>query len=99
MPEGIFVRVSDSDPEMLRYLAGRGISPGERFSVRERQPFGGPLFVVFGEREHAIGGQLAGAMRVEVDQTARRAPRSSKGKRRSMAASEATASPSSPRHC
>ena len=63
---GLFVRVSDSDPEMLRYLAERGISPGERFAVRDRQPFGGPLFVVFGEREHAIGGKLAGAMRVEV---------------------------------
>jgi DtxR family Mn-dependent transcriptional regulator len=66
--EGLFVRVSDSDPEMLRYLAGRGISPGDRFEVLERQPFGGPLFVVFGEREHAIGGALAGAMRVELDQ-------------------------------
>ncbi len=64
---GLFVRVSDSDPEMLRYLAERGISPGERFVVRERQPFGGPLFVSFGEREHAIGGRLAGAMRVEVE--------------------------------
>jgi len=60
------VRVSDSDPEMLRYLAERGISPGDSFSVRERQPFGGPLFVRFGEREHAIGGALAAAMRVEV---------------------------------
>jgi DtxR family Mn-dependent transcriptional regulator len=65
--EGRFVRVSDSDPEMLRYLADRGISPGDRFTVRDRQPFGGPLFVAFGEREHAIGGQLAGAMRVEVE--------------------------------
>ena len=64
---GRFVRVSDSDPEMLRYLAERGISPGDRFTVRERQPFGGPLFVLFGEREHAIGGELARAMRVEVD--------------------------------
>jgi len=70
--EGVFVRVSDSDPEMLRYLAERGIAPGERFLVRARQPFGGPLFVRFlhtetgGEREHAIGGQLARAMRVEV---------------------------------
>lgn len=65
--QGLFVRVSDSDPEMLRYLAERGIAPGERFVVRDRQPFGGPLFVLFGEREHAIGGDLAGAMRVEVD--------------------------------
>ncbi|HWX74046.1 MAG TPA: metal-dependent transcriptional regulator [Solirubrobacteraceae bacterium] len=65
---GVFVRVSDSDPEMLRYLAGRGISPGERFLVRARQPFGGPLFVRFGSAEHAIGGQLARAMRVQLDQ-------------------------------
>jgi DtxR family Mn-dependent transcriptional regulator len=67
---GMFVRVSDSDPAMLRYLAERGIAPGDRFAVRDRQPFGGPLFVVFGDREHehAIGGELAGAMRVEREQ-------------------------------
>jgi DtxR family Mn-dependent transcriptional regulator len=64
---GIFVRVSDSDPEMLRYLADCGIAPGERLAVLERQPFGGPLLIAFGEREHAIGGQLALAMRVAVD--------------------------------
>jgi DtxR family Mn-dependent transcriptional regulator len=67
--EGLFVRVSDSDPEMLRYLAERGISPGERFTVRERQPFGGPLFVVFGGNEHAIGGRLASAMRVVLERS------------------------------
>jgi DtxR family Mn-dependent transcriptional regulator len=35
--------------------------------VRDHQPFGGPLFVEFGGHEHAIGGRLAGAMRVAVD--------------------------------
>jgi DtxR family Mn-dependent transcriptional regulator len=64
---GVFVRVSDADPEMLRYLSERGISPGDHLLVRERQPFGGPLFVSFGKHEHAIGGQLAHAMRVELD--------------------------------
>jgi DtxR family Mn-dependent transcriptional regulator len=64
---GVFVRVSDSDPAMLRYLSERGISPGDRFQVRDRQPFGGPLFVSFGGREHPIGGLLARAMRVELD--------------------------------
>jgi DtxR family Mn-dependent transcriptional regulator len=63
---GRFVRVSDSDPEMLRYLAERGIGPGDRFEVLDRQPFGGPLFVRFGKREHTIGGDLARAMRMEV---------------------------------
>jgi DtxR family Mn-dependent transcriptional regulator len=65
--QGVFVRVSDSDPEMLRYLARCGIAPGMRFVVRERQPFGGPLFVRFGEHEHALGGRLARAMSVELD--------------------------------
>jgi DtxR family Mn-dependent transcriptional regulator len=74
--EGLFVRVSDSDPEMLRYLAERGISPGDRFTVRDRQPFGGPLFVTFGSEEHAIGGELAGAMRVELDGSAPGVPAS-----------------------
>ena len=61
---GTFVRVSDSDPQMLRYLAERGIRPGMGLSVRERQPFGGPVFVEVAEAEHAIGGELAERMLV-----------------------------------
>jgi DtxR family Mn-dependent transcriptional regulator len=63
---GIFTRVSDSDPEMLRFLAERGIAPGDRFEVIEKQPFDGPLFVRFGDQVHVLGGSLAQAMRVEV---------------------------------
>src|SRR6059058_4564056 len=63
---GLFVRVSDSDPEMLRYLAARGIAPGDRFEVVEKQPFDGPLFARFGNEIHVFGGALAQAMRVEV---------------------------------
>jgi len=61
---GCFVRVSDSDPAMLRYLTERGVAPGDTFEVVERQPFGGPLFVRFGEDVHAFGGALASSMRV-----------------------------------
>jgi DtxR family transcriptional regulator, Mn-dependent transcriptional regulator len=64
---GVFVRVSDSDPGMLRYLAQLGITPGDRFEVVDRQPFGGPLFARFGGGVHALGGELAAAMRVEPD--------------------------------
>jgi DtxR family Mn-dependent transcriptional regulator len=63
---GVFSRVSDSDPEMLRFLAGRGISPGDGFEVVDKQPFDGPLFVRFGQDVHVLGGALARAMRVEV---------------------------------
>jgi DtxR family transcriptional regulator, Mn-dependent transcriptional regulator len=71
---GVFVRMSDADPEMLRYLSERGISPGDRLHVRERQPFGGPLLVSFagGGSEHAIGGRLARAMRVQLDRESAR---------------------------
>jgi len=65
---GRFTRVSDSDPEMLRFLADRGISPGDTFEVIDKQPFGGPLFIRFGDNVHVLGGDLAKAMRVEVDQ-------------------------------
>jgi DtxR family Mn-dependent transcriptional regulator len=63
---GTFVRVSDSDSEMLRYLSQRGISPGHAFTVVEKQPFDGPLFLRFGADTHVVGGALARAMRVEV---------------------------------
>lgn len=65
--QGTFVRVSDSDPEMLRYLAEQGILPGGRVHVLERQPFGGPLLVSVDGREHTLGGGLLHAMRVEVE--------------------------------
>jgi DtxR family transcriptional regulator, Mn-dependent transcriptional regulator len=63
---GTFTRVSDSDPEMLRFLAERGIAPGDRLEVVDKQPFDGPLFVRFGGDVHVLGGSLAQAMRVEV---------------------------------
>ncbi len=64
---GLFVRVSDSDPEMLRYLSGLGLAPGERLQLIRREPFEGPLIVGFAGAEHPLGVALAQAMRVEVE--------------------------------
>ena len=64
---GMFTRISDSDPDMLRFLAERGIAPGTAFEVIDKQPFDGPLFVQFGDEVHVLGGNLTRAMRVEVD--------------------------------
>jgi DtxR family Mn-dependent transcriptional regulator len=64
---GVFARISDSDPDMLRFLAERGIAPGDEFEVIDKQPFDGPLFVRFGDDVHVLGGALARAMRVELD--------------------------------
>jgi DtxR family Mn-dependent transcriptional regulator len=63
---GTFARISDSDSDMLRFLADRGIAPGDAFEVVDKQPFDGPLFVRFGERVHVLGGELARAMRVDL---------------------------------
>src|SRR2546421_4071783 len=47
---GRFVRVSDANPDMLRYLAEQGVSLGERLIVTGHQPFGGPMFIRIGRR-------------------------------------------------
>jgi DtxR family transcriptional regulator, Mn-dependent transcriptional regulator len=67
---GHFVRVSDADPGMLRYLAEQGVTLGDRLVVTGRQPYGGPVFVEFSGRPLAFGGELARAMRIEVEEGA-----------------------------
>ena len=63
---GRFVRVSDTDPEMLRYLDRRGIALGDELEVVAREPFDGPLTVRFGSEDHVLGGGLTRAMRIDV---------------------------------
>jgi DtxR family transcriptional regulator, Mn-dependent transcriptional regulator len=63
---GRFIRMSDSDPEMLRYLHERGIGIGESLEVLDVQPFDGPMTVRFGDDLHTLGGGLARAMRVSA---------------------------------
>jgi DtxR family Mn-dependent transcriptional regulator len=63
---GRFIRVSDSDPEMLRYLHDRGIGIGDELEVLDVQPFEGPMTVRFGDDLHTLGGGLARAMRVSA---------------------------------
>ena len=65
--QGIFVRVSDSDPEMLRYLSERDVTPGERVHVIDRQPFDGPMFLQLAGRQLVLGGTLIASMRIELD--------------------------------
>jgi len=65
-----FVRISDAEPEMLRFLGERGIVPGARLKLVERQPFDGPLFVRVGRNVHVLGATLARAMRVQREQPA-----------------------------
>src|SRR3954451_8569481 len=62
---GTFVRVSDADPEVLRYVTERAVSRGDAFRVMDKEPFERPIAVRFGETVHVLGGALTKAMRTE----------------------------------
>jgi DtxR family Mn-dependent transcriptional regulator len=66
---GIVSRVSDRDPEHLRYLGALGIVPGARVDVLEHLPFEGPVRIrvsIDGREpaEHVLGRPLAGVIRL-----------------------------------
>jgi DtxR family Mn-dependent transcriptional regulator len=52
-------RVTDRDPDALRYLGGLGIRPGTELDVLERAPFGGPVWGGLEGRCRALGPPLA----------------------------------------
>jgi DtxR family Mn-dependent transcriptional regulator len=64
---GVLVRVSDSNPAMLRYMAEKGIAPGMELEMTGREPFGGPLAVRSGKRELRLGRELAAVMRMRME--------------------------------
>ncbi len=59
--EATVSRVSDSDPDILRYLFGLGIVPGAALVLGERGPFDGPLLLKVGGAPNArvIGMRVA----------------------------------------
>lgn len=59
------VRVTDDDPEMLRYLAELEITPGVELLVVSRAPFEGPITLRIGATLHSIGPALASQVMVE----------------------------------
>jgi DtxR family Mn-dependent transcriptional regulator len=64
---GLFVRVSDSNSEMLRYLTEQGIAIGARVEMIERQPFDGPCTITIDGAAHTLGMTLARAMQIDRD--------------------------------
>ncbi len=58
-------RVSDRDPERLRYLGELGLYPGAALTLVEILPFDGPLRVRIEETEHLISRSLASAVSVD----------------------------------
>jgi DtxR family Mn-dependent transcriptional regulator len=60
-------RVSDSDPDMLRYAAGLGLRPQTRLTLINAEPYGGSLRVKVGKAEQSIGRELAQHVYVSVE--------------------------------
>jgi Fe2+ transport system protein FeoA len=72
-------RVSDRDPEALRYLEQLGLVPGRSIDVESQEPFGGPVWVRVGRKRHAVGRELAGTIYVSAAGPARSASQAPSG--------------------
>lgn len=66
--EGSISRVKVRQEDKLVYLAEVGIIPGERFEIVGKAPFGGPVRLAIKRGEQTLGAELAGSVRVHVDQ-------------------------------
>ncbi len=67
-PDGARVvvrRVTDEDPELLRYFAARNLRPGAPVCLLDREPFGGPLRLRVGDREERVSPDAARHVFVE----------------------------------
>ncbi len=61
------IRVSDRDPELLRYLGAMDLIPGATISIDARMPFDELLRLKIGDFEHVVGKQVAEAVFVVAD--------------------------------
>ena len=64
-------RVSDRDPDILRYLSSLGIKPGVELRLLEKGPFDGPLMLQVGDaaKVHALGVKVCAEIHVSVAAT------------------------------
>ena len=60
----IVQRVSDDNPDLLRYLTELGLTPGVLVQLEAVAPFGGVYTVRIGKQMHAIGDMVAQAVLV-----------------------------------
>jgi DtxR family transcriptional regulator, Mn-dependent transcriptional regulator len=58
-------RIGDEEPEFLSYVAELGLRPGVHIRSLGRAPFNGPFRIRVGEREHALGAEVAAEIWVE----------------------------------
>jgi len=79
--ESTIAQVSDHDPALLRYLGELGLFPGTRVRILEKAPFSGPIKADIGGRQHQLGLEVCGAVRVEPPSRARQVGSPDSGER------------------
>ncbi len=62
----VIKRVSDHDPDMVRYMHELGLLPNVRVRVLHKEPFEGPLKIQVDDRELVVGYKLASFIFVEL---------------------------------
>ncbi len=67
--DGVVVRVSEDEDDVVAYLASIGLIPGARIHIREIAPFAGPLLVRMSGVDHAVSRDVAKSVFVETEDT------------------------------
>ena len=66
---GTIQRIHPESTLLLDYLAGRGLKPGNRFTVTKIEPFNGPMIVECCEQSHPLGQEVAAHIFVTIEDT------------------------------
>jgi len=64
---GVIVKITEEEPELLRYLATLGLRPGVSMEVVEKAPFNGPITVKVAGANRAVSRQVAAIIKVKKD--------------------------------
>jgi DtxR family Mn-dependent transcriptional regulator len=64
---GVIVKITEEEPDLLRYLATLGLRPGASMEVVEKAPFNGPITVKVAGANRALSRQVAAVIKVKKD--------------------------------
>ena len=64
---GTIVKITKENPDILRYLASIGLTPGASIKVKEKVPFNGPILVEVNGISQALGQNIATIIWIKKD--------------------------------
>jgi len=64
---GAIVKITEEEPDLLRYLATLGLRPGASMEVVEKAPFNGPITIKVAGANRALSRQVAALIKVKRD--------------------------------